>query len=394
MQLRDGRLAFSPSDLSAPPRVPAPDHAAARRRARGVRQAVPGQPARRPDPPQGRRARGRLPRLARRRRRPRSTRPGTRLGRGRRRHRGRRCATGRRRRSTRPPSSTAAGAGSPTSSSGSRTAATRSSTRSSRGTRGRRTCSSSASTPSRSRASRGACRRAMHVVNGLGERETFRPDDFLAYYRRVRAALPRRRSTAARPPTRTRSSTAGSATSSPAASERWEHDDHLTLVAGISRLQVERLTAGGITTLEALGDDARHEPRHEDLAADRSRSSATRPSSSSTAAATGEHRVELLPLEPDRGFALLPEPCPGDIWLDLEGHPWFEPARGLEYLFGWVELDEAGEPQLPLPLGARSRREERRRSSSSSTRSSSAAAASRACTSTTTRRTSAPRSAA
>ncbi len=27
---------------------------------------------------------------------------------------------------------------------------------------------------------------AMHVVNGLGERETFRPDDYLAYYRRLR----------------------------------------------------------------------------------------------------------------------------------------------------------------------------------------------------------------
>ena len=30
-------------------------------------------------------------------------------------------------------------------------------------------------------------------------------------------------------------------------------DDHLTLVAGMSRIQVERLTAAGITTLEALG---------------------------------------------------------------------------------------------------------------------------------------------
>ena len=34
---------------------------------------------------------------------------------------------------------------------------------------------------------------------------------------------------------------------------RWEGDDHLLLVAGMSRLQVERLSAGGIETLEALG---------------------------------------------------------------------------------------------------------------------------------------------
>ena len=60
---------------------------------------------------------------------------------------------------------------------------------------------------------------------------------------------------------------------------------------------------------------------------------------------TGEHRIEHLPEEPDRGFALMPEPSPGDVWLDLEGDPWFEPARGLEYLFGWVELGEDGAPR-------------------------------------------------
>ena len=65
-------------------------------------------------------------------------------------------------------------------------------------------------------------------------------------------------------------------------------------------------------------------------------------------------------VEPERGFSLLPEPNPGDIWLDFEGHPWFEPARGLEYLFGWVELDDDGRAALPLPLGARPRRGEDR----------------------------------
>ena len=29
----------------------------------------------------------------------------------------------------------------------------------------------------------------------------------------------------------------------------------------------------------------------------------------------------MLPLEPDRGFGLLPERSPGDVWLDLEGDP-------------------------------------------------------------------------
>ena len=58
---------------------------------------------------------------------------------------------------------------------------------------------------------------AMHVVNGLGERETFRPDDYLAYYRRLRERFLEAVESRAES-TRTRSSTAGSATSSRSAS--------------------------------------------------------------------------------------------------------------------------------------------------------------------------------
>ena len=31
------------------------------------------------------------------------------------------------------------------------------------------------------------------------------------------------------------------------------------------------------------------------------------------------------------------------MWLDLEGHPFYETARGLEYLFGYCYRDEAGQ---------------------------------------------------
>src|SRR5207302_4964174 len=50
----------------------------------------------------------------------------------------------------------------------------------------------------------------------------------------------------------------------------------------------------------------------------------------------GEHRVDPLPLETDRGFTLMPEPSPGDVWLDLEGDPYYEASGGLEYLLGLV----------------------------------------------------------
>jgi predicted RecB family nuclease len=199
---------------------------------------------------------------------------------------------------------------------------------------------------------------AMHVVNGLGERESFRPDDYLAYYHRLRE-----RFLAVVQDGHTRTypypvEHCGLCDFLDRCKDQWERDDHLTLVAGVSRLQHDRLLAGGIDTMTELGaappetrvskilpktfDRLRHQA---ELQLHRRR--------------TGAHRVDLLPLEPDRGFALLPAPDAGDVWLDLEGHPWFEPARGLEFLLGWIERDDDGEPRYRC-LWARDRAEERR----------------------------------
>ncbi len=110
----------------------------------------------------------------------------------------------------------------------------------------------------------------------------------------------------------------------------------------------ERLIETGVATLDGARATLRRRPadrargrRH--AAARRSRRSATRPSSSSAAARPASCCLELLPDQEERGFRLLPEPDAGDVWLDLEGHPFYETARGLEYLFGWCYRDEAGE---------------------------------------------------
>src|SRR5438034_5323316 len=47
----------------------------------------------------------------------------------------------------------------------------------------------------------------------------------------------------------------------------------------------------------------------------------------------------LLGSEPGRGFELLPRPSPGDVIFDIEGDPFWEPARGLHFLFGLLTLD-------------------------------------------------------
>ena len=49
---------------------------------------------------------------------------------------------------------------------------------------------------------------------------------------------------------------------------------------------------------------------------------------------------ELKPFIKDEGLQLLPEPTPGDVFLDLEGDP-FAAEGGREYLFGIITLDAA-----------------------------------------------------
>ena len=197
----------------------------------------------------------------------------------------------------------------------------------------------------------------MHVVNGLGERETFRPGDYEAYYRRLQrrflAAVASGLDTYPLPVEH-----CGLCDFLERCQAQWEADDHLVLVAGASRLQVERLENADIRTLTALAEAPPdlEVPQHAagDLRA--------APEPGRAPAPLPPHRRaadrSTLPLEDDRGFALLPEPSPGDIWLDFEGDPWFEPGRGLEFLTGWLELAEDGEP-VYRSLRAATREEER-----------------------------------
>jgi predicted RecB family nuclease len=91
----------------------------------------------------------------------------------------------------------------------------------------------------------------MHVVNGLSEKETFRPDDFFAYYRRLKErfleAVTNGRATYPYPVDH-----CSLCEFLALCKQQWREDDHLTLVAGISRTQFDRLVAGGVSTLEAL----------------------------------------------------------------------------------------------------------------------------------------------
>lgn len=116
-------------------------------------------------------------------------------------------------------------------------------------------------------------------------------------------------------------------------------DDHLSLVAGISRLQRRELQSREVTRLEALAAVALPLPwkpeRGSRIGFERVREQA-RVQLEGRRSEAPVH--ELLPLEPERGLLRLPAPSAGDVFLDLEGDP-FVGEGGLEYLFGTVTLD-------------------------------------------------------
>lgn len=113
-------------------------------------------------------------------------------------------------------------------------------------------------------------------------------------------------------------------------------DDHLSQVAGITRMQTARLQEAGVPTMAALAAlpvDARVvRIQPETLVKLRGQAALQE-----HARRTGERRLELLPLDTDgrRGFHRLPRPDEGDLYFDMEGDPL--EAGGLEYLFGlWL----------------------------------------------------------
>jgi uncharacterized protein len=193
----------------------------------------------------------------------------------------------------------------------------------------------------------GAAPRMMYVVLGDGQRYGFRVDDFAAYYRSVRArfgeALAADAATYPLPV-----SHCGLCAWDADCSDRRRRDDHLSGVAGMMRLQTERLNAAGITTLAQLAtasDDDCPDPMASSTF-EKLRRQARLQDEQRRAIAAGEPnpcRYEIIAdaIDHSRGFTLLPEPSPGDVFFDMEGDPYYDIRTGLEYLFGVYTADDS-----------------------------------------------------
>jgi len=188
------------------------------------------------------------------------------------------------------------------------------------------------------------------IVTPIGTQE-FRFDEFAAYFRWVRAGL----ETTSQGDfeallAETYPEPCDHCDVCPWASrcaERRRQDDHLSLVAGISRLQRRELVERDVHTLRALAElplPLGFKPKH---GAAKSYEK-VREQARLQLESRGKEipSFELVEVAANEGLCLLPEPTRGDVFLDLEGAPFAGEAGagGREYLFGVVTLDAAGKP--------------------------------------------------
>lgn len=197
----------------------------------------------------------------------------------------------------------------------------------------------------------------VHIELGSGVRETIRVDDVLAYWRRLRHQLavavaePSMQATTPEP-----CDHCGFCEFELWCDAEWRAQDSLVHVAGVRRSDRVMLEADGVATIadlaalevEVAGMDARRATRLIRQASLQVRARtglAGDPppfelidTPAPAAADLPESGVEVV--EPAlTGFAALPAPDAGDIFLDFEGHPFWKPNVGLFFLFGLIECD-------------------------------------------------------
>ena len=186
----------------------------------------------------------------------------------------------------------------------------------------------------------------MHVVRpGQGfPRESFRYEDFAAYYRLVRRRL---EEAIAAPPSQ-------STYPDPVAHCdicRWARecdarrhaDDNLCLVAGIRPLHIGELERQGIHTLAQFAEEPqplREKPSRGNVEAFARAHGQARIQLAGRRA--GLPRYELLSPQPGYGLSLLPEPSAGDVFFDIESDS-FAGDGGMEYLLGAACAGEDGD---------------------------------------------------
>jgi len=171
---------------------------------------------------------------------------------------------------------------------------------------------------------------------------TYRLDDFMAYYRYIKKQLNNATVQYINPDT-----TYPIPCSFCDICNWWERcntrrrqDDDLTFVAGLATGHLSELALHKVVTMEALAQLPVPIPFKPQRGAVETFERLREQARLQVQARTSKEEVyELIQIAEGRGFFKLPTPSPGDIFFDFEGDPFIRDG-GMEYLFGWVPADQ------------------------------------------------------
>ncbi len=172
--------------------------------------------------------------------------------------------------------------------------------------------------------------------------QPFRMDDYGAYYRRVRDSLAKAVLTGGAPPYPEPCDYCEICRWRERCDARRRADDHLSLVANMTKVQIEELKRQRVETMAGLAamplplgwKPSRGAPASFVRIREQARIQVE-------GRQAGRMLYELLAAEPGTGLSRLPEPSPGDVFFDLEGDP-FVGERGIEFLFGYAHAAPDG----------------------------------------------------
>jgi predicted RecB family nuclease len=191
----------------------------------------------------------------------------------------------------------------------------------------------------------GSAPHKMHLWLGSGEVESLEVDQFGAYWRRLRQRLSKVMADPADATVRPeKCSYCEFCEYSQQCQDTWRAADSLVYVADIRKKEMDAFEDADIATVVELATAAGSTPGVPLARQVRLRQQAE-------LQVTSRHRPETppayRPIPPDQddpvwghGYGYLPEPDPGDVYFDLEGHPFWTASSGLFFLFGlWYQVD-------------------------------------------------------
>ena len=178
----------------------------------------------------------------------------------------------------------------------------------------------------------------MTLILGNGRSESLRVKDYGAYFRTVKRRFEETVIAEALKTYPDPVSHCGVCRWTDVCEDRRRQDDHLSIVAGMRRDQTRRLQMAGVPTMKALA--VSNIASIDGISDETLRRLQQQANLQVRRQDTGQLSYELISSDGDHlGFRALPEPTGSDLFFDMEGDP-LRGENGLQYLFGIIETPD------------------------------------------------------